>query len=46
MHRLAIGEQDDAQPASTRLVNPGPAAYAAVRLDVFAFGLGDCLLNP
>ena len=46
MHRLPVGEQDDAQPAPTSFADPCPSADAAVRLDVFALGLGDSLLDP
>ena len=46
MHRLAIGENDDAQPASAGFFYSGPAADSTIRLPPFVLRKGDYPSNP
>ena len=46
MHRLAIGENDDAQPAPARLIYSAPAAYTAIRLHALILRMRDYPGNP
>ena len=46
MHRLAIGQNDDAEPAVTGFFYAGPAANEAVRLYALALWMFDYPGNP
>ena len=46
MHRLAIGEDHYAEPASSGFLYSGPATYATIRLCALVLGLRDYPSNP
>ena len=46
MHRLAVGKDDHAQPASSGFVNSPPATYPAIGLFALVLWVRDYLGNP
>ena len=46
MHRLAIGEHHDAQPATAGLLYSAPAANATISLFALVLRMGDYPSNP
>jgi hypothetical protein len=46
MHRLAVSENDDAQPAPASFIYSGPTAYAAIHLRALVLRTRDYPGNP